>query len=201
MHEFVPEIAVAEQRRQRVHVHGLAIPEREAAWMVHPGVDRDHHQRAGETGDCDRDPAREMRARGQAVPPIDVDANEDRLDEERETLEREAESEDAPERGREVGPQQAHLEAQDRAGDHAHREQRDHHLRPALRQRAVERIARAEVQPLRQQHHRRERDPEAHQWDVHRKRQRLHLSRLQQIGLLYGRERPHDDRGRGDHHD
>ena len=106
-------------------------------------------------------PLSEVRARRQPVPAVDVDPDEDRLEEEREALDREAEAEHAAERGGEVRPQQPHLEAEDRAGDHADGEQRDHHPRPAPRERAVQRVAGAQVQPLDEQHHRRERDPEA----------------------------------------
>ncbi len=45
-------------------------------------------------------------------------------------------------------PQQPHLEAEDRAGDHADGEQRGHDPRPAPRERAVELVAGAQVQPL-----------------------------------------------------
>jgi cytidine deaminase len=64
-----------------------------------------------------------------------------------------------------------------------------HHLCPALRQCQVQRVARSVAQPLDEQHHHRERDPEAHQRDVHRERQRLHLARLQQIVLVDRRKR------------
>ena len=51
---------------------------------------------------------------------------------------------------------------------------------------AVQRVAGAQVQPLDEQHHRRERDPEADQRDVHGERQRLHLARLGEVLLLDG---------------
>ena len=95
--------------------------EAEARRVVHPAVDRDHHQRAGEAGDHDRDAAQEVRARREPVPAVDVDPDEDRLEEEREALDREAEPEHAAERRGEVRPQQAHLEAEDRAGDRRRR--------------------------------------------------------------------------------
>ena len=63
-------------------------------------------------------------------------------------------------------------------------EQRHHHPAPAPGQRPVQRVAGAQVQPLDEQHHRRERDPERHQRDVHRERQRLHLPRLEQVLLV-----------------
>ena len=130
-----------------------------------------------------------MRSRRQPPPPVHVDADEDRLDEEREALDREAQPEHRPERGHEVGPQQAHLEAEDRAGDDPDREQRDHHLAPPLGERQVQLVASAQVQPLDEDHHRRERDPEAHQRDVHDERQGLHLSRLRQVLLVHRRQR------------
>jgi hypothetical protein len=98
--------------------------------------------------------------------------------------------EDAPERGGERGPQQAHLEAEDRAGDHPDGEQRDHDPRPAARDRAVGLVAGALVQPLHEQHHRREGDAEAHERDVHGEGQRLHLARFEQVLLLEPAEAP-----------
>ena len=169
--------------------------EAEARGMVHPGVHGDHHQRAAEAGEHDRDPAREVQPPGQPIPAVDVDADEDRLHEEREALDREAEPEDSAEGRGEVRPQQPHLEAEDRARDHADGEQRQHHLRPAPCERAIELIAGAPVEPLDEQDHRRERDPEADERYVDRKRQRLHLTRLEQVALVHRRERS----GRGRH--
>ena len=65
-------------------------------------------------------------------------------------------------------------------------EQRDHHLRPAPRERPVERVAGAEVERLDEEHERREGDPEADERDVHGERQRLHLPRLEQVVLVDG---------------
>src|SRR5919201_2856207 len=110
----------------------------EAGWAVHPAVDRDHRQGAGEAGDSDWDAAREVGAGREPVPAVDVDADEDRLHEEGEALDREAETEDAAEAGREGGPQEAHLKAEDRPRYDPGRKQRRHHLRPAPRQRPIE---------------------------------------------------------------
>ena len=129
------------------------------------------------------------------VPAVGVDPDEDRLQEEREPLDREPEPEHAAERGREVRPQQPHLEAQDRAGDHPDREQRQHDPAPALRERSVQRVAGPDPQPLDEHHHHRERDPEADQRDVDGERQRLHLASLQKVFLVHRgqsqREREH----------
>ena len=180
----MPEVAVLEQRRERVHVHRAAVHEPEAARVVHPGVDGDHHQRAGEARDDDRDPGQDVRARRQAIPAVDVDPDEDRLDEERDALDREAESEHVSERRHEVRPEHAQLEAEDRPGHDADGEQREHHLRPAPREHAIGLVAGAHVQPLREDDERRERDSEADERDVHDERQRLELARLEEVVLI-----------------
>ena len=185
--ELRPQEAVAEQRRERMDVEHPAVLEPESRRMIHPGVDGDHHQRPGEACDRDRYAAAEVCPRCQTVPSVDVEPDEDRLHEEGEALDRKAEAEHAAESGREFRPQQAHLETQDRAGDDADGEQRRHHAGPAPGQPAIELIARAQIQPLDEQDDRRKRDPKADQRDMHRERQRLHLSRLQQIGLVYRR--------------
>src|SRR6266480_1965068 len=81
-------------------------------------------------------------------------------------------------------PQQAHLETEDRARYDPGREQGRHHLRPALRQRPVELVAGAQVEPLDEQHQCWEGDPEADERNVHREGERLHLPRLQQVVLI-----------------
>ena len=63
------------------------------------------------------------------------------LEKDREPFDRESESEHRPECADEPRLQKSHLEAQHRAGDHADREQRDHHLRPAPREREIQLIA------------------------------------------------------------
>src|SRR5206468_3743769 len=135
--------------------------------------------------DRDRYATPEVRSRREPIPAVDVDPDEDRLEEEREALEREAESEHVPEARDEVRPEQAELEAQDRAGDDADGEQRQHHVRPAPRHRAVELTARTQVARLGEEHQRRKRDPEADEWDVHRQREGLQLTRLVEV-LLCG---------------
>ena len=181
-------MGVPEQRTPGVDVNRLAAAQHEPPRVIHPRIHRDHRQRAREACNHDRDTGQEVRARREPVPAVDVDRDEDRLDEEREPLEREAEPEDVAEAGHEPGPQQTHLEAEDRPRHDARGEQRDHHLRPAARQRPVERIARAQVERLDEEHHRRKGDPEADERDVDRERERLHLARLPQVVLLNGPE-------------
>src|SRR5439155_8709008 len=130
----------------------VAVLDPEAARMVHPGVDGDDEGRPRHAGDRDRYAAQEVSSRREPVPAVDVDPDEDRLEEEREALEREAEAEYVPEARDEVRPEQAELEAQDRAGDDADGEQRQHHVRPAPRHRAVELTARTQVARLGEEH-------------------------------------------------
>ena len=151
--------------------------------IVHPAVDGDHRTSSRESRRGDDEAAQEVRPRRQPVPAVDVDRDEDRLDEEREALDREGEAEDLAPTLHELRPQQAELEREDRAGDDADREEDQHHLRPALGERLVDRVAGPQVQPLHEEDDRRERDPEADQRDVDAERERLHLPGLEQVGL------------------
>jgi hypothetical protein len=182
---LTPEHRVGEQRLPRVHVSGPAIDQGEPAGMVHPGIDRDNEKGARHSSDGDRDAGQEVRARAEPVPAVGVDPDEDGLGEEREALQREAEPEDVPEVLGPHRPQQAQLEGQDRAGDHAHREQREHDLRPAPRQRPVQGVAGAQVAVLGEQHEHRERNAERYEGDVHGERERLQLPCLEQIVLVH----------------
>ena len=107
--ELVPEVVV-EQGREGAYVAHRAVPEGEPHRVVHPAVHRDHHERAGEAGDHYRDPAQEMDPPRQAIPPVHVDGDEDRLEKEREALERERLPEYTAELGHERGPEQTELE-------------------------------------------------------------------------------------------
>jgi hypothetical protein len=82
VHQFVPEVRVGEQGLDRVHVHNLPGPQREASGMVHPPVHRDHRERSGETGDRDRDTGSEMGPRGKPMPLVNVNPDENGLGEE-----------------------------------------------------------------------------------------------------------------------
>jgi hypothetical protein len=182
---LAPEQRVVEQRLPRVHVDRAAAAEGETGRVVHPAVDRDDEERARHAGDGDRNAAREMRPRLKPVPPISINTYEYGFEEEGEALKREAEPEHVTEVLHPHRPQQPELEGQDRAGDDAHREQREHDPRPAFRQHAVERIAGAEVAVLGEKHEYGEGDAEAHERDVHGQRERLQLPRLVQIVLVH----------------
>jgi hypothetical protein len=185
VHVLAPELRVAEQRLPRVHVDRAAIAQGEPGGMIHPAVNRDDEQRAGHSGDRDRDPAGEVQPWRQPVPAVGVDPNEDGLNEEREALQREAKAEDVAEIRHPLGPQRAELEGQDRSGDHAHREQRHHDARPPPGQDPVQVIPGAKVTVLGEQDQDREGDPEAHEGNVNREGERLHLACFEQVVLLY----------------
>jgi hypothetical protein len=165
---LAPEQRVVKQRLPGVHVNRAAITQREPRGVVHPAVDGDDEQRSGHPRERDRDAAGEVRPRLQPVPSVGINTDKDGFDEEAEAFQREAEAEHIPEILHPHWPQQPQLEGQDRAGDDAHREQREHDPRPAFRERAVERVAGAQVAVLGEQDEHRERDAEAHQRDVHR---------------------------------
>jgi hypothetical protein len=84
--QLVPEKRVAKQRREGVDVDHPAAPQRNADGMVHPAVDGDDEQRAGKARDDHGNAGQQVRTRREPIPAVDVDGNEDRLDEEGETL-------------------------------------------------------------------------------------------------------------------
>ena len=155
----------------------------EAGRVVHPAVDRDHHRRAGHARQRDDAAAGDVRAVRDPLPAVHVDRDEDALDEERDPLERERQAEDGAVAPHEAGPQRPELEREDRAGHDADREQRQHHLRPAAGEQREVGILAPPAEPLRVDDQRGEGHAEAHERDVHRERQRLQLSRFEEVRL------------------
>jgi len=151
-----------------MHVRGPPVDQREPGRVVHPRVDGDHEEGPGDPRHRDGDAAQEMDPGRQFVPAVGVDPHEDRLDEEREPLEREAEAEDVAEVPHPHRPQQAHLERQDRPGDHADREQGQHDPGPPPGDGPVEGVAGTHVPVLDEQDEHREGNAEADQRDMHR---------------------------------
>src|SRR5690348_6160426 len=167
MHVLGPEERVREKRRPRMRVHRLPVAQREPGRVVHPRVDRDDEERARDARHRDRDPGPEVQPRLEPVRAVGVDPDEAGSGAARCRLQREADRDRVADILDLTRPQQAELEGQDRAGDHAHREQREHDLGPAPGQGPVERVTGAQVTPLGEQDHDREGDAEAHQRDVH----------------------------------
>jgi hypothetical protein len=179
------EHRVGEQRLPGVDVRGPPIDQGEPGGMVHPGVDRDDEERAGDAGHRDRDAGQEVRPGAQPVPAVGVDPDKDGLKEEGEALQREAEPEHVAEVLHPHWPQQSELERQDRAGDDAHREEGEHDPRPAPGERAVERVAGVQVAVFGDEDKNWERDAEADKRYVHGQREGLHLSRFEQVVLVH----------------
>ena len=61
--------------------------------VVHPGVDRDHTERADDAGESHRNQHGQVAARRHPVPAVEIDAQEDGLDEEGQPFERERQAE------------------------------------------------------------------------------------------------------------
>ena len=192
--ELGPQIRVPKQRRYRLHVDRVAALKPEPGRVLHPRVHRQDHERAGNPREGYRNAAQEMQSRGESVPSVDVDGDEDRLDEEGDPLEREPQAKHIPERRHEAGPQEPHFEAENGSGHDPDGKQGEHRLRPTLGELAVQRITRAQVQPLDHEHERGKGDPKAHERDVHGEGQRLHLAGLQEVVLVHTSEGVGDER-------
>src|SRR5689334_559205 len=78
--------------------------EPEAGRHVHPGVDRDDAEGPEHPGERHRHQAQQMQPVRQAPPAVQVDAEEDRLDEEGQSLERERQPEYVTELAHQPGP-------------------------------------------------------------------------------------------------
>ena len=129
--ELQPDRAV-EHRRPRIDVGDLAVDDAKSGRRVHPRVHREDAERAGNTRQRDRDQNGAMLLGWHAFPAVEVDAEEDRLEEERDALQRERQPDHVAELAHELRPQQAHLEAEDRARHRADGEQHRRDLRPSL---------------------------------------------------------------------
>jgi hypothetical protein len=80
------------------HVGRPAVGQGEPGRVVHPGVDGDDEERAGDAGDRDREAGQEVRSRREPVPAVGVDAGDDAHGEQREHDPRPAPGERAVER-------------------------------------------------------------------------------------------------------
>ena len=146
------------------HIPGRVEPE--AGGLVHPGVGRHHEPGRGHAGHHDRDAGQEVDPGGEAIPPVEVEPDEDRLDEEGDALHREGQADDLAEAAHEPGPEDAEFERQDRARHRPDGEEDAERLGPGPGQSRVDRIAGAEKPPFGQQDDQRKADPEARQDDV-----------------------------------
>ena len=97
----------------------------------------------------DEDAGQQVRPRRDPVPAVEVDAEEDRLGEEGEPLERERHADDRPGGLHELGPEQPELEGEHRARDRADGEEDRGALGPALGELEVDRVARSSASAAR----------------------------------------------------
>ena len=97
--------------------------QRETGGRVHPGVDADHEDRGGRARDGDRDGAKPMGEWRDFIPAVEIDADENRLDEESEALGRKRDPDDRSGLLHELRPEQTELERQRRSRDGADREE------------------------------------------------------------------------------
>lgn len=148
------------------------IHERESGGRVHPRIrDDDEDPRRG-AAHGDKHAREQMRARRHSLPTVQVDAEEDRLGEKGESLERERHPDDGTRQFHEARPEQAELEGKDRPRDGADGEQNRGAARPPLGELQIDGIAGALPAALREHHEHRHGDPDDGKNDVKRERHR-----------------------------
>jgi hypothetical protein len=160
---------------------------RNPARLVHPGVRGHYEERRRQAGDGPGDAGQQVHARRQPIPRVQVDAHEDRFEEERDPLQREGQPHHLTVGAHQAGPEQPHLEAEDGARDGADPEQHAHGLDPLVRERAIVVIAGPDAAPLDEQHQYRHANAETGHDDVPAERQGHLLARREQLGRRRGR--------------
>jgi hypothetical protein len=146
----------------------------EARRRVHPRVRRDDEERRCETADDEREATEEVGAWCEAIPAVEVERQEDRLDEEGEALEAERHADDAAGEFHEPRPEQPELEREHRAGDGADAEGHREGLRPGAGELAVDVVLRAQPEAFGDHEQDGHADAEHREADVERER-RAHL--------------------------
>jgi hypothetical protein len=158
---------VVEHCSPRVYVGGGTVRGKpEAGRSVHPGIHADHAERADDACAAHRDQHQHVPSRWHPAPTVEVDADEDRLDEERYPLESERQSKNVTEPAHQPGPQQAHLKAEDGAGHSTDGEQDCRDLRPTPSEPEGDRIIPSYPAAMHDVDHRGERHAEAGQDDM-----------------------------------
>ena len=157
MPELVTERA-GEKRLEYVDVDDAARVDRDAAGRVHPGVGRKDTECAEEPGRRKREADQEVGTRAQALPAVEVDADEDRLHEEGQALDCKPEAEGGAEAAHHSRPQDPELEREDRPGDRADRELHGHDDRPAAGDGQRDLVLAPDADALHQEGQGRERD-------------------------------------------
>jgi hypothetical protein len=128
--------------RDRIDVDRVTVNQVETGGRIHPRVRRHHEDSRGGAGYSHHDAGQQVGPPGDPFPAVEVDAEEDRLGEEGESLEREGHPYHGAGELHEGGPEEAQLEREDGARDRAHREENGGALRPALGEIEVDGVAR-----------------------------------------------------------
>jgi len=160
-----------ERSGHRVDVDQLAVAvQLKTGWRVHPCVRHHHEYRAQRAAHRDWDGCQPVDHRGQAVPAVQVQAQEDRLDEESKAFGREGQAEDRARERHEPGPQQAELERECRAGNRADCKQDAKGLRPSACEIQPHVVFRPQPQPFGGEHQQRKADAQDREDDMKAKR-------------------------------
>ena len=122
--------------------------EREARGRVHPRVRGDDEEGREEAAEHEWDSAKEVCAWRQPIPPVQVDREEDRLDEEGEPLQAERHTDDAARELHKARPEQTELEGQHGAGDSTDAERHRKGLRPGAGELEIDLVACAQPEAL-----------------------------------------------------
>ena len=111
-----------------------------------------------------------MHHRGDTIPTIEVDPEEDGFGEKREALERERHSDDSARVFHESRPEETELEREHGAGDGAHGEEDGGAPRPAPREVQIDRLTAPKMQAFGDGHEQRHADADRREDDVERER-------------------------------
>ena len=186
--ELVPE-RVGEQSSHHVDVGHLPADELYAAWCVHERVGGQDRDRAEQARRRQRKAKQEMRPRLEPLPTVEVDADEDRLEEEGKSFDRKADSHRGPEAGHQPGPQEAELEGKDGAGHGPDRELDRHHHGPPAGDLEGDRVFSRQADAFHQQGQRGKGHPQRHEQDVGRECERHLYAAWQESRLARQPER------------
>ena len=156
-----------QHRGDRLHVDDAAVAHRrEPGGRLHPRVRGHHEPRARHTTDRHRPSRGPMCPGREPIPTEQVDAKEDRLDEEGERLEGEREADHRAPAPHQPRPEEPKRERQHRARERPHRDEDPERPRPSPAQCHPHCVARPVGSVLREQEHRREADRERREDDV-----------------------------------
>ncbi len=170
-----------EHRPPGAHVAHHAVRAGESARRVHPRVRAHHQERRQRSGDQHGNPAEQVHLGRNAVPRVQVDAEEDGLDEERDALRRERHPDDLAVGAHHPRPQQPELEAEDRARHRAGREQHPDRFGPLAGEPGVVGVPGAYAPPFDDQHQGGHADAQAGEHDVPAERQRHLQARRDEV--------------------